>query len=217
MILDIIKDHYKVKNKSLFAAKMVYIILLLFGGRISFFILISGLFMSSVFNNDLHIDYLVPMTNEEKKLRDIISIFMVNIEYILFIVIGMIVSVQLYGDSEIIKDNLSFILMWTIFMFVCSVENGLGVLVNRSRGVAKRSIKVQVKKDLSGSLMGVIGIVAIGVMSFFISGVFFMNEKFGFVTNKSVLIVFSIIIGMFIVEIFRRCKSITVGDYYEII
>ena len=217
MILDIIKDHYKVKNKSLFAAKMVYIILLLFGGRISFFILISGLFMSSVFNNDLHIDYLVPMTNEEKKLRDIISIFMVNIEYILFFVIGMIVSVQLYGDSEIIKDNLSFILMWTIFMFVCSVENGLGVLVNRSRGVAKRSIKVQVKKDLSGSLMGVIGIVAIGVMSFFISGVFFMNEKFGFVTNKSVLIVFSIIIGMFIVEIFRRCKSITVGDYYEII
>ena len=217
MILDIIKDHYKVKNKSLFAAKMVYIILLLFGGRISFFILISGLFMSSVFNNDLHIDYLVPMTNEEKKLRDIISIFMVNIEYILFFVIGMIVSVQLYGDSEIIKDNLSFILMWTIFMFVCSVENGLGVLVNRSRGVAKRSIKVQVEKDLSGSLMGVIGIVAIGVMSFFISGVFFMNEKFGFVTNKSVLIVFSIIIGMFIVEIFRRCKSITVGDYYEII
>lgn len=145
MILDIVKEHYKIKSNSLLAAKIFYIVWLLFGGRISFFILISGLFMSSIFDNDLHIDYLVPLRDEEKKLRDIIIVFLVNMEYILFFIIGVGMSVRLYGYGDMIKDNFTFILMWTIFMFVCSVENRLGVLANRSLRVIKRSIKVKVK------------------------------------------------------------------------
>lgn len=215
MILDIIKEHYKIKSNSLFIAKLVYLVLLLFGGKISFLVLISGLFMSAIFGNGLHIDYLVPITDEEKKLRDIISAFIVDIEYILFFIIGTILSGHLYGYSKMVKDNFVFILMWTIFMFVSIVESRLGVLDNRSAGTIKRSIKVQIKEDIYGSFISVIGVVLIGVMSFIISGVFFMNEKFGFVTSKEGIIVFSIIIVMFIFEIIRKCKSITVGDYCE--
>ena len=215
MILNIVKEHYKIKSNSLLDAKMFYIIWLLVGGRISFFILISGLFMSSIFDNDSHIDYLVPLRDEEKKLRDIVIAFLVNFEYILFFIIGVRMSVHLYGYGDMIKDNFTFILMWTIFMFVCSVENRLGVLANRSLRRIKRSIKVQVKEDIYGSFIGGMGIVVIGVMSFFISAIFFMNQRVSFLTSKQGIIVFSIIIGMYIIEIIRKCKTITVGDYCE--
>lgn len=201
MILDIIKERMRFSGTFMLILRLIQAILLLFGDRISIWILLATLYMYKMQVNHLHVDYLIPMTNRERMLRRIILIFLINIEYITLFTIGTVLSGYLYNNGSMIKENFSVTLIWAFIIFVFSVTNGL----------------TWRKADVFSYSMNVIYVIWFIGFACDMSGMLPIDKIFSFLSFKEVIIVLLIITCLFVIEMFRRCKRIKSEDFYEII
>lgn len=197
--------------------KIFFAIFILIGGELNCIITIGAIFLYQAASSHTQINYLIPISDEERKKQCIIKIFMISIEYIFLFIVGTIISVYLYDYGNFIKENKLFMVLWTILIFLNSAYHGLNIESDRLSGIVKERVEIQLKKDIFGNIVMITGNVLVSVIIFFlIDKSYFVGYNIDFFMTKIGISIVLIISALLVVGIIRKCRSISVGDYYEI-
>lgn len=159
-----------------FASHFIVIFLILCGGGIGWALTISAVMSSIVFFASIQIDFLIPLSDGERKRRAMIKIVMMVL-YLNFInLCGTMLNIFAYGrlkgDFSVgaggIGKDLPVLAFWLIFLLLASLQQGFSFIKDQLSRTVRLQFGDMAMGEKATTALRVLPVLAFGVAAFFI-------------------------------------------------